>query len=124
MDRRETGMSQTVRVAVASSDGKVVNTHFGRAEQFLIFDVTSADYSFIELRKSEPICTGGEHSNNALDDRLKLLKDCEIVLASMIGYSVIASLIAKGITPLQVTGLVDDVLKKLAASNIKFKRKA
>ncbi|MBP2045245.1 NifB/NifX family molybdenum-iron cluster-binding protein [Methanobacterium aggregans] len=51
----------SIRVAVASSDGKYVNQHFGHAGQFLIFDVDrSGNYEFLELRENVPSCKGGE----------------------------------------------------------------
>ena len=42
-----------LRVAVASSDGKFINQHFGHAEQFLIFDanVTTLRYCINRLIK-------------------------------------------------------------------------
>ena len=43
------------KVAVTSSDGKFINQHFGRAQQFLIFEIDDeGDYKFLELRKNDP----------------------------------------------------------------------
>ncbi len=39
------------KVAVASSDGKFVNQHFGMAQQFLIFEIDDDEYKFMELRR-------------------------------------------------------------------------
>ena len=68
------------RVAVASSDGKYVNQHFGRATQFLIFEMghdqdredndnpmdpgDHCEYRFIELRRNEPSCPGEDLEEN------------------------------------------------------------
>jgi len=34
-------------IAVASSDGKVVNQHFGKATNFLIFEVEGDNFKYI-----------------------------------------------------------------------------
>ena len=40
------------KVAVASSDGKYVNQHFGMAQQFLIFEIDDeGNYKFLEPQK-------------------------------------------------------------------------
>ena len=59
----------SVRVAVASSDGKYINQHFGHAHQFLIFDVQGEhDYKFLgNSRTLLPSCNGGDHSSGALE---------------------------------------------------------
>ncbi len=47
-----------MRMAIASSDGKVVNQHFGRANKFFIIDVNKEDmtFKFIETRTAFPVC--------------------------------------------------------------------
>ena len=42
------------KIAFASSDGKVVNQHFGRTKQFLIVEIDGKDYKYIETRVNEP----------------------------------------------------------------------
>ncbi len=44
------------KAAVASSDGKVINQHFGRAKEFLIFEITNQEFQFLELRQNNPAC--------------------------------------------------------------------
>lgn len=45
------------RVAAASTDGKVVNQHFGRAELFHIFEISEDEgYRFLESRKVDACC--------------------------------------------------------------------
>lgn len=40
------------KVAVASSDGKYINQHFGWAQQFLIFEIDdNGEYKFLEPQK-------------------------------------------------------------------------
>lgn len=59
-----------LRVAVASTDGKYVNDHFGRAKQFLIFDINGSEYQFLELRQNTPSCNlEGTDENKHLKNR-------------------------------------------------------
>lgn len=45
------------KVAVASSDGIVVNQHFGRADTFFIYEVAgTGNYRFLETRTVTPVC--------------------------------------------------------------------
>lgn len=44
-----------MKVAVVSSDGKVINQHFGKASRFLIFEVNCDEIRFIEVRETIPL---------------------------------------------------------------------
>ncbi|MDP4094184.1 MAG: NifB/NifX family molybdenum-iron cluster-binding protein [Bacillota bacterium] len=107
-----------VKVAVASSDGKFINSHFGRTKQFLIFTINNGKYEFLELRKNVPACSFGEHTENGLAETVKLLEDCNIVLASNIGLGAVEALQLKGIKAYSITGFIDQVLVKLGASRL------
>lgn len=104
------------RVGVASSDGKFINQHFGRARQFLIFDVTAGDTptaDFIALRENAPPCSYGKHDGNMLEKTVELLADCQLVLVTKVGPGARAALAAKGITALEITLFIDEALEKV-----------
>jgi len=101
------------KVAVASTDGKVVNEHFGRAERFLIFEVEDGRLSFSELREAGPPCMEGEHSDTGLADAAGSLADCRAVLVSRIGAAAARALESAGIEALEIHGFIDEVLEKL-----------
>lgn len=70
------------RVAVASSDGKFVNQHFGMAQQFLIFEIDDqCEYKFLELRKNIPACDVEGHTKDAMTWCVELISNCEAVIA-------------------------------------------
>lgn len=103
-----------VRVAVASSDGKVVNQHFGHAQQFMIFDLDkNGNFEFVETRKNEPSCSGGDHTSDALECTLDVIKDSKFVLVSQIGPGASQFLISKGIQPIMIPLFITDALEKL-----------
>ena len=66
------------KVAVASSDGKYVNQHFGMTKQFLIFEISDqGDYKFLELRENKPACDVGGHTEDAMTASVKIISDCQ-----------------------------------------------
>lgn len=101
------------KVAVASSDGKYVNQHFGKAQNFLIFEVKDdGEYEFLELRKTAPRCGG---SADLKEKTLDMLSDCETLLVSQIGPGAANRLIARGTEPLIMPMFIEDALKELWA---------
>ncbi|MGB9937704.1 MAG: NifB/NifX family molybdenum-iron cluster-binding protein [Methanobacterium sp.] len=101
----------STRVAIASSDGKFVNQHFGRAQQFLIVDINEdGSYDFIELRKNAPACHAEGH-DSSMEDTINLISDCEGVLVSQVGPGAADNLISRGIQPIIIPMLIEDAIK-------------
>lgn len=102
------------RIGIASSDGIVVNQHFGRAKQFLIVDVEeSGNMSIAELREVCPLCDGGVHDDDRLKEAVHQLADCNYVLVSRIGSGAAYALEHHGIAAFELPGLIEDSIKKL-----------
>ncbi len=102
------------KIAVASSDGKVVNQHFGRSKQFLIFEVNdSGKFSFIELRQGIAPCQFGEHDENDMQKAIEVIADCNAVLVSQIGPRAENALYAKKIKAFTFASFIDSALEKL-----------
>ena len=104
------------RIAIASTDGKVVNQHFGRADTFYIVEADSIDrtYEYRETRKLLPVCEGGYHDDKSLLETVQQLKDCRYVLVSRIGYLAQLVLEQNGIGVFELPGLIPEVIPKLA----------
>ena len=106
----------SLKVAVASSDGKFINQHFGMASQFLIFKLNSdGSHKFLELRENKPACSVEGHSDLSMENSVKLISDCQVVLASQIGPGAIDILLENGIEPYIAPTFIEDALKELAA---------
>ncbi len=102
------------KIAVASTDGKVVNQHFGRADQFYIIEVDDkGKFEAIELRKLPPVCQGGNHDEDAMQINVKLLSDCEFVLVSRIGQSAENVLEQQGISAYVIPDIIENAVIKL-----------
>ena len=103
------------RIAVASSDAKVINEHFGRANEIFIIDLVSeGTYTFVEKRATAPISINGEDSQQALSERVEALKDCIAVLVAQIGTLAERALEQNGISVFVQPDYIDSALLKLA----------
>lgn len=104
-----------MKVAVVSSDGKVINQHFGKASRFLIFEIGGGKIQFIETRDNKPVCGSAEdgHSDNALERTISLISDCGAVLCSRIGGGAEEALMKKGIRPIEAHDFIEEVLRRM-----------
>lgn len=110
------------RVAAASTDGKVINAHFGRSDAFYIIDISQdGTYSFIEKRIVDPLCVGHEHTDDAMAVRISALQDCNAVLVAMIGPTAKRALEISGIAVFEQPGIIETTLSRLADYFIKTK---
>lgn len=102
------------RIAVASSDGIVVNSHFGRAEKFYIYEVKAGEKEkLIEKRTLKPVCNGGNHDDKQLFDNVTQFKDCKYVLVSKIGMGAAQIMEQMGIVPMELPGMIEESIEKL-----------
>ena len=102
-----------VRIAVASTDGVTVNQHFGRAQQFRIYQLTADGPVFLEKRDNLPPCAGHEHNDDLLEWAAALIADCRGVVASQIGPGAIDVLLDRRIFAFTMTGRIEDALVAL-----------
>ena len=105
-----------VRIAVASSDGKQVNAHFGRAQYFRVYELEQGSWKFREERKNVPPCVGHGHSDDALERAAELIGDCRGVVVEQIGSGAVDALLARRIMPFMMTGTVEQALLTLQDS--------
>lgn len=78
-------MSDPIRVAVASQEGKAVSEHFGHAKRFWIYDVEDGACRFLERREVEHYCHGQTSNQGAMAGILEAVKDCRAVFVAKIG---------------------------------------
>lgn len=101
------------KIAIASSDGKYVNQHFGRAQQFLIVELKDdGSYEYLETRQNKSACAIDSH-DSLLEDAVNLISDCEGVLVSDVGQGAADVLISRGVQPVIIPILIDDAIKKV-----------
>jgi nitrogen fixation protein NifX len=106
------------RIAIATSTGKFIDLHFGHADRFLIADVGENGYSVVETRHASPACQCLEHEKSSFDASIELLRDCEGVFVSKIGYLAAQYVASRGLRVFEAPYFIEDVLKKLISEQI------
>lgn len=103
------------RVAIASTDGIVVNQHFGHAESFHIveLDPEAQTSQYIETRPVSRVCQGHEHHEQSFDAVLEVLSDVQAILVAKIGQGASDYLESKGMLVYEAPFLVDAVIEKI-----------
>lgn len=109
MDKEE----ESIKIAVASSDGIVVNNHFGRAKTFYIYSVNESCIQLLEKRELEPVCEMGNHDDDRLRENLDKLIDCQYLLVSRIGDGARAAASGVGIEAFEIPGIIEKSIEKL-----------
>ena len=107
----------TFRVAFASSDGYVVDTHFGRATTFYIYQFLEDEYIFVEKRFVSSVCQGGVHSSAKMKENVSLFSDCQYIVALRIGMGAMAIIQDNGIVPMALPGEITDAMEKVYSYN-------
>jgi nitrogen fixation protein NifX len=112
-----------MKIAFATSDGNLVNEHFGRAGMFAVYEMTSADYQFVETRKfadgldQAVVSTRelGQEHEDAVQSKVDRLADCKLIYLTEIGGPSAARLVKKGIMPMKVKDAlpIETALKQL-----------
>lgn len=103
------------KVAFASSDGKVVNQHFGKSKMFHIVEIDeeSKTYKYIESRKNEPSCKDFEHTEDSLSKSVSLIKDCQVLFIAKIGPGAKKKIEENDIQAIIAPYFIEDILKEL-----------
>ncbi len=102
------------RVAIATTDGKNVNEHFGRAAFFRIYDIADSVITFVEARDVIAACQHKlSHNTTDFDRVIELLNDCDAVVVSKIGLGAADYLIKKGVRVFEAEGNIDAVINEI-----------
>ncbi|MBQ8176361.1 MAG: dinitrogenase iron-molybdenum cofactor biosynthesis protein [Oscillospiraceae bacterium] len=103
------------RIAIASTDGIIVNQHFGHAERFHIVEINSNTdvYKFAESRNVTPCCNNKDHEISSFDMVLKMLSDVQAIFVSKIGAGAADYLEHKGLAVYQAPYPIELLLKKI-----------
>ncbi len=102
------------KIAVASSDGIVVNNHFGRAKDFYIYQIDDKEeIHFLEKRSVTPVCERGNHDDEKLKTNLEKLRDCKYLLVSKIGRGAADMAEGFGIESYEIPGIIEESIEQL-----------
>lgn len=78
-------MTELIKVAVATKDGKAIDEHFGHAKRFKIYEIGGGNSSFLEDREVPHYCLGGHSDKSAMPRILDTIQDCKAVFVARVG---------------------------------------
>ncbi|MCX7708952.1 MAG: nitrogenase cofactor biosynthesis protein NifB [Clostridia bacterium] len=111
--------------AVASKSGMMIDAHFGHVQEFYIYRYQDGEVRYVEKRSVEKYCTGPsdcDDKESKIDRLIKVIEDCNAVLAMRIGYSPSKTLVEKGVKVIQICGGIEEGIRT-AAKNLGLEEK-
>lgn len=100
------------KIALASSDGVRVDSHFGAADRFYIvtLDTEKEDYEITESIEARPPCNGGWHEVSKFEAVLEDLSDVSAIVAQRIGPGALQFIKDKGKAAYQIPLDIEQVI--------------
>jgi nitrogen fixation protein NifX len=104
-------LPMSLRIAVASTKGEIVDGHFGSCPRFLIYQVSTTDHRLVDVRATAEADTA-EDKNVA---RAALIGDCQLVYVQSIGGPAAAKVVRANVHPVKwpAAGPIDGLVAKL-----------
>lgn len=112
---QEGDMPGSIRVAVASNTGELLDGHFGTCARFLVYQVSPETFRLIDVRSTAGAEERGDDKN---DGRAQLIGDCQLLLVVSIGGPAAAKVVKRDIHPIKKPegGTASVLLGELSAS--------
>ena len=98
-----------MRIAIVSSDKKVVNERFGTTEKFLIYEQTGNGLQFVGERFSEPLLDD-LFDQDMYDWIADIIQDCQKVYMATISRAAAKAVTSRGITPVIYQGPIEKIV--------------
>jgi len=92
-----------MKIAFTTTDGSMIDQHFGQCESFQIWEIGPDQASFLESVSTE---AHGSDEEDRIAARAKILSDCAIVYTMQNGGPAEAKLVAKNIHPMKINAAV------------------
>ncbi|WP_213992182.1 NifB/NifX family molybdenum-iron cluster-binding protein [Sodalis sp. dw_96] len=100
----ERGQPLQLRAAFASSDGLMVDGHFGQSKLFFIYAFDGLEPFLLQVRRYRETSDGQEEGNEA---RARLISDCHLLFCEAIGGPAAARVIRNNIHPIKIKPPMD-----------------
>ena len=122
VQKSKTLTSTKYKVAVTSKDNRVVDLHYGQAEEFQIYEINGSKITHLETRKARKYCNGPECGEEDIKGAIvKTIADCDAVLTMRIGHDAQKRLSESGLFIVESCESVEEglmsVLHKLEMKN-------
>ena len=109
--------SKSLRFAVFSKSGVLVDQHFGHATELFIYEFKNGEAAYVEKRQVKKYCTGSECDDDGkIDSLIKAVSDCNGVLTLRIGDAPSKRLAEEGIEVITTYDTISEAVVKAAFS--------
>ncbi len=105
----------SIRIGLASIDGRYVDQHFGSARYWQIYDI-DGESAFVETRKTRPTCNG--HCEGGFEAQLEVLGDCDALFVSRIGEGAALTMLQKGKRVFEAAGPVEEIVEAVVEQGL------
>jgi nitrogen fixation protein NifB len=100
-----------LRAAVSSETGRLVDSHFGRAVVFRIYEVSDTEIRLLETREIDAWEPGAGGESTRLTSRVEAIADCDLLVTSRVGQHAAEPLKARGIFAFEFPYQIDKGLR-------------
>lgn len=100
---REGDMPGSIRVAVASNSGNLLNGHFGSCLRFLVYQLSATEARLVDIRSAMDADTAPDKNQFRVD----LIRDCQILFVQTMGGPAAAKVIRADIYPIKVPEVIE-----------------
>ena len=110
---REGDMPHSIRVAVVSLDGILIDGQFSDCKQFYIYQVSATEQRLIAIRAAET--TEPMKSEQKQHYRAEIIQDCQVLYSQAIGGPAAAKVIKQGVHPIKLSdaAVIADIIEQL-----------
>lgn len=96
-------MPESIRIAIASNAGSLLNGHFGSCIRFLVYQLSRDDCRLIDIRST--VEADSAEDRNLF--RANMIRDCQVLFVQSIGGPAAAKVIRANIYPIKVPDVID-----------------
>lgn len=100
---KEGDLANSIRIAIGSNSGTLVNGHFGSCIRFLVYQLSATEHRLIGIRST----LEADSTDDRNLFRANLIKDCHVLFVQSIGGPAAAKVIRADIYPIKVPDVVD-----------------
>ncbi|MFK4752952.1 dinitrogenase iron-molybdenum cofactor biosynthesis protein [Oceanobacter antarcticus] len=90
-------MPNSIRVAVASNSGELLNGHFGSCLRFLVYQLSASEFQLVDVRSA----LEADLSDDRNAFRASLINDCQVAYVQSIGGPAAAKVVRAGVYPIK-----------------------
>jgi nitrogen fixation protein NifX len=96
-------MPDSIRIAISSNSGALVNGHFGSCIRFLVYQLSTTEHRLIDIRST--IEADSAEDRNLF--RANMIKDCHVLFVQSIGGPAAAKVIRADIYPIKIPDVIE-----------------